>query len=129
MTDKLKITKTDGNVTILHLEGDINKQTEGMLLSEAQAVLDSGKRWLVIDLKQVGILSSAGLHTLHSIYKMFTSSEDSQKWQAEHVGETFKSPSFKLAEPPPQVHYVLSIAGFLQNIYIFPSLQEALDSF
>jgi hypothetical protein len=45
----------------------------------------------------------------------------------EHPDETFKSPYFVLAQPPSQVHYVLSMAGFLQSIYIFPTLQEALD--
>ena len=129
MTEKLKITKTDGQVLVLHLEGDLDGQTENLLMTEAQAVLDAGKKSLVIDLTNVNMVTSAGLRAFHNIYKMFTSPAEIQTWQAEHADEVYKSPSFKMAQPSPQVHYVLSIAGFLQNIYIYPTLEEALKSF
>jgi hypothetical protein len=75
------------------------------------------------------MISSAGLRAIHVIYKMFTQHPDMEKWQKEHAGETFKSPFLKLAQPSSQVHYVLSMAGFLQNIYIYPTLNEAIESF
>ena len=129
MTDKLKITKTDGEVVVLHLEGHLDGETENLLVMEAIAIFDLGKKHLVIELSKVDMISSAGLRAIHVIYKMFTQNQDIQKWQAEHAGETFKSPYVKLAQPSSQVHYVLSMAGFLQNIYIYPTLQEALNSF
>lgn len=129
MTDTLKITKTEGPVTILHFEGNLDGQTEGLAVEKAREVMDSDARFLVIDLKGVNMVTSAGLRALHTIYKMFTPNEEIQAWQAEHADETFKSPYFVLAQPSSQVHYVLSISGFLQSICIFPTMQEALASF
>ena len=129
MTDKLKITKTDGEVPVLHVAGHLDGETENLLVTEASTIFNSGKKYLLIELSKVDIISSAGLRAIHVIYKIFTQNQDMQKWQSEHAGETFKSPYMKLAQPSSQVHYVLSMAGFLQNIYIYPSLQEALDSF
>lgn len=129
MTDALKITKTEGPVTILHFEGNLDGQTEGLAVEKAREVMDSDARFLVIDLKGVNMVTSAGLRALHTIYKMFTPNEEIQAWQAEHADETFKSPYFVLAQPSSQVHYVLSISGFLQSICIFPTMQEALASF
>jgi ABC-type transporter Mla MlaB component len=129
MSELLKITKTDGPVTVLRFDGNLDSQTEKLAIAQAQSVLDAGKQYLLIDLSGLQIVTSAGLRALHTIYKMFTPNEELQAWQAEHPDETFKSPYFKLAQPPSQVHYVLSMAGFLQSIYIYPLLQEALDSF
>jgi hypothetical protein len=129
MTDKLKITKTDGEVPVLHLAGHLDGETENMLVAEATSLFNVGKKNLIIELSKVDIISSAGLRAIHVIYKMFTQHPDIEKWQSEHAGETFKSPFVKLAHPSSQVHYVLSMAGFLQNIYIYPTLQEAINSF
>lgn len=129
MTNKLTITKTDGEVPVLHIAGHLDAETENLLVAEATAIFNSGKKNLILDLSKVDIISSAGLRAIHVIYKMFTQHPDMEKWQSEHAGETFKSPFLKLAQPSSQVHYVLSMAGFLQNIYIYPTLDEALESF
>lgn len=129
MADKLKITKTDGEVPVLHVAGHLDGETENLLVTEATALFNDGKKNLVLELSKVDMISSAGLRAIHVIYKMFTQHPDTEKWQSEHAGETFKSPFMKLAQPSSQVHYVLSMAGFLQNIYIYPTLSEALESF
>ena len=128
MSDMLKIEQVkEGDIPVLHFDGTLDGQTEKLAIEAAQAVFDSGSKKLVINLSNVEMVTSAGLRALHSIYKMFTPMETIQAWQAEHDDEPFKSSSFVLAEPSSQVHYVLSIAGFLQSIRIFPSMQEALD--
>jgi hypothetical protein len=129
MTELLKITKTEGPVTVLRFEGSLDAQTEKQAVEGAQAVFSAGEKYLLIDLGGLQIVTSAGLRALHTMYKLYTPNEELRDWQAEHPDETFKSPYFKLAQPSPQVHYVLSMAGFLQSIYIYPSLQEAIDSF
>lgn len=129
MSELLKITKTEGKVTTLHLEGKLDGQTEKELLEMAQAEFDAGTRSLLLDFGGLKMITSAGLRALHTIYKTYTPAEDIQAWNVEHKGETFKSPHFKIAQPTSEIHYILSISGFLQSIYIFPSLQEAVDSF
>lgn len=129
MTDQLKITKTEGTTPILHLEGNIDGQTEALVVNAAQETFDAGARSLVLDMGGVQMVSSAGLRALHTIYKMFTPADLAQAWHTEHPDETFKSPYFSLAQASSQVHYVLSISGFLQNICMYTTVQEALDSF
>jgi anti-anti-sigma regulatory factor len=129
MSELLKITKTEGRVTVLRLEGRLDGQSEGDLIQAARAEFDSGARFLLLEFSGVTMVTSAGLRALHAIYKMFTPAEEIQAWKTEHGGETFKSPYFKIAQPSPDLHYTLSISGFLQSIYIYPSLQEAVDSF
>lgn len=129
MTGSLKITKNEGPVTVLHFEGNLDGQTENLAVENARTVYDAGARYLLIDLHGVEMISSAGLRALHTIYKMFTPTEDIQTWQIEHSDQTFKSPYFKLSRPSSGVHYVLSIAGFLQNIAMYPDFQDALNSF
>jgi len=123
------ISKTDGRVTILHLSGRLDGQAEDILVESARKVQAAGVRFLVADLRELEMVTSAGLRALHRIYKIFTPQVESEAWQKEHAGEVFKSPYFKLAGASPHVHEVLSIAGFLQNIPFHPSVQDALDSF
>lgn len=129
MSDFLNITKTEGKVTILHLEGKLDGQTEKKFLDAARAEFDAGKKSLLLDFSNLDMITSAGLRALHMLYKTLTPEAEIQAWNAEHKGETFKSPYFKIAQPSSEIHYILSISGFLQSIYIYPSLQEAIDSF
>lgn len=129
MSELLKITRTGGRVMILHLEGKLDGQSEKELVDAARAEFDSGARFLLADFGGLKIITSAGLRALHTIYKMYTPVEEIQAWNKGNAGETFKSPYFKIAQPSSDIHYVLSISGFLQSIYIYPTFQEALDSF
>jgi len=129
MASQLNIKKTTGPVTVLYFEGRLDGQTENLAVESARTAHEAGARFLLIDLQNVDMVTSAGLRALHTIYKMFTPNEDVQKWQFEHAEEIYKSPYFKLSRLTSQVHYVLSIAGFLQNIAMYPEFQEAFDSF
>ena len=129
MADILTITKTDGPVRILHLAGKLDGQTQAMLLDEARQEQEAGTRFLLIDLQGLDFITSAGLGALHNIYKLFTPHQDVETWEKEKHGEPYKSTYMKLCGASPSVYYVLNIAGFLQNIPIYPDLDGALKSF
>lgn len=129
MTDALTITKDDGRVVVLHLAGRLDGQSEGMLMNEARLAYDAGARFLLIDLTELEMLTSAGLRALHNIYKLFTPRQEIETWEKEKHGEPYKSKYFKLAGANPKIFYVLNLAGFLHNIPIYPEMQLALDSF
>jgi len=129
MSQAFTITKTDGPITVLHLDGHLDSQAEGMLVESVRQTQAAGIHLLVLDFSNVEMITSAGLRALHRIYKMFTPHDEMEAWQKAHEGEVYKSPYFKLAGVSPEVHYVLSIAGFLQNIPIYPTFQEAMESF
>jgi anti-anti-sigma factor len=129
MSQAFTIKKTEGRITILHLIGHLDGQTEALVLQSAQQAQAQGARYLVADLVELEMITSAGLRALHNIYKLLTPHDEIEAWHQSHAEDVFKSPYFKLAGASSQVYYILSIAGFLQNIPIFPTLQEALDSF
>lgn len=118
----------DVPVTILHLRGHLHGTTESELLDRARQAKEDGSEYLLLDLSGVEVLTSAGLRAIHNIFNLFTPQSD-QALIKQHSEEPYKSPYFKLACPNPQVYYVLNIAGFLQNILIYNSLEDAANSF
>jgi anti-anti-sigma factor len=129
MTEPLKITKTEGHVTTLHFHGHLDGQTENLAIESARTAMNTGARFLLIDLSGVDVISSAGLRALHSIYKIFTLHDEETAWHKVHAGELYKSSNLKLACASSHVNRVLTITGFLQNISIFLVVEEALRSF
>ncbi len=118
----LKITKEEmlGSVpvTVLHLRGWLDAQSEELLLAVARDAHTAGARFLLIDLAEVDTLTSAGMRAIQKVYKLFTAEEDH-----------FKVARVKLCNAPPQVYHVLGVTGFLQNIPNYETQQAALDSF
>ncbi len=128
MSDILTITKSDGPVRVLHLAGTLDRATQSALMDAAQAEQAAGTRFLLIDLSEVDIISGAGLGALQRIYKLFTPASAVESWEREDHGVPYKSDFIKLAGASPSVYYVLNIAGFLQNIPIYPDVEGALKS-
>jgi len=129
MADELTVKQTNNHVTVLHLSGHLHANTEGTFMDYLSRAKDSGARFLLVDLCGVEVISSAGLRALHNGFKMFTPTDEVEKWQKENPGDIYKSPYFKLAGASGNVYYVLNLAGFLHNIPIFPTLQDAINSF
>ncbi len=122
MNHAFKITKeqVQGNVsiTVLHLRGWLDAQSEEALLAEARTVYDEGTRYLVIDLSEVETITSAGIRSLQKVYRMFTPEEERDK--VTYV---------KLCNALPQVYHVLGLTGFLQSMQNYETKQAAVDSF
>ncbi len=122
MNATLKITKeqVQGNVhiTVLHLRGRLDMQSEELLLASARESYDEGSRYLLLDLAGVETLTSAGMRAMQKVSKLFTPAE-----------ERSKMARVKLCNAPPQVHNILGITGILLTIRNYESMQDAIDSF
>jgi len=129
MTPFLEITKTEGPIITLHFDGLLDGQTETLAVESARTAKDAGARFLLIDLSQVDMVTSAGLRALHTIFKIFTPPEELQAWKMENPDLVLKTPYFKLSGASSEIQYVLSISGFLENIPIYFTAQDALHSF
>ncbi len=106
MQDGLQITKSvEGKVTILRLAGALDAAGEERVLAFARDAYDAGARFLLFDLADVSILTSAGMRALHKVFKMFTPREDMYK--VSHV---------KMCRAPQALYQALGVTGFLQNI-------------
>ena len=105
-------------VTVFHVRGWLDAQSEEQLLAAARLAYDGGARYLLIDMGELDTLTSAGMRAIQKVYQMFTLKEDH-----------FKVAHLKLCNAPPQIYNVLGITGFLQNIPMYESLEDALESF
>jgi anti-anti-sigma factor len=115
-------------VTILHLNGHLHGNTEQQLIDRARQAYEDGSTHLLLDLSGVELLTSAGLRAIHNIFNLLTPQSDLAIIR-QHGEEPYKSPYFKLVSPNPDVYYILNIAGFLQNILIYNSMEDAVNSF
>jgi len=118
----------DVSVTVLHLKGHLHGATENRLLDQARQVREDGAKYLLLDLSELDVLSSAGLRAIQNIFKLFTPQGDLELMN-KHGEEPYKSPYMKIVCPNPQIYYIFNIAGFLQNILVFNNLEEATNSF
>jgi anti-anti-sigma factor len=122
MNSDLKITTEQMQakvpVTVFHISGWLDAQSEGQLLDTARLAHDEGARYLLIEMSDLNTLTSTGMRALQKVYQMFTPKED-----------VFEFPHLKLCNAPPQIYNVLGITGFLQNIPMYESLSAALETF
>jgi len=122
MNSDLNITseerQADVPVTVFHLRGWLDAQSEEQLLQDARIAYDGGARYLLLDMSDLDTLTSAGMRAIQKVYQIFTPKEDQ-----------FKIAHLKLCNAPPQIYNVLGITGFLHNIPMYASLDDALESF
>jgi ABC-type transporter Mla MlaB component len=118
----------DITATILHLKGQIDRNTDDQLLDRSRQAYEDGARHLLLDLSEVDMLTSSGLHAIHTIFRLFTPQSDLALMH-QHGDEPYKSPYFKMVCPNPQIYYVLNITGFVQNIPVFNNITDAIRSF
>lgn len=118
----------DVAVTVLHLKGHLHGATETPLLDRARQAREDGAKYILLDLSELEVLSSAGLRAIQSIFKLYTPPEDVEAMN-KRGDEPYKSPFLKIVCPNPQIYYIFNIAGFLQNILVYNNLEEATNSF
>ena len=106
------------HITVLHLRGWLDMNSEELLLASARSAYEEGSRFLIIDLAGVETLTSAGIRAMQKVFKLFTPAE-----------ERSKMARVKLCNAPPQVYNVLGITGFLLTIKNYETMQAAIDSF
>jgi anti-anti-sigma factor len=103
-------------VTILKLHDRVNIGNTAELEKAAKEAYDAGGRNMVIDLSDAPSLTSAGIRTVIGIYKMLENPED-------------KGKHLKLANLSAPVQKVLDIAGLLEYLEVYNSVDEAVTSF
>lgn len=118
----------DVSATVFHLKGHLHGATEQDLLDRARQAYEDGARYLLLDMSELDVLSSAGLRAIQNIFKLFTPDDDVEVMR-QHGDEPYKSPYLKMVCAKPEIYYILNITGFLQNILIYNNISDATDSF
>lgn len=101
-------------VTIFQLQDRVNLGNFAELEELAKEAYSQGVRNLVIDLSKTPSMTSTGIRALIIIQKML--SQD-------------RGGNLKLASVIPEIEEMLEIAGVTQYIEIFPTVEEATNSF
>lgn len=109
----MEITITKGNIDVIAISGTIDALTATQVISAFNDHVHDGHPNVVADFSQVEFMSSAGLRAILASVK-----------EARAAGG-----DFRLAAPRPAIEKVLKMAGFYNIVKIFPTPQEALDSF
>ncbi|HXF83918.1 MAG TPA: STAS domain-containing protein [Anaerolineales bacterium] len=104
-------------VTVFHVGGWLDAQSEGQFFETARAAYEGGARYLVIDMSDLDTLTSAGMRAIQKAYQLFTPRDERSK--VAHL---------KLCSAPPQIYHILGMTGFLQHIPMYESLDSALES-
>ena len=120
ITLKIMKEQVQGNVpvTVFHLHGWLDAQSEERLLAAARESYREGSRYLLLDLAEVETLTSAGMRAMQKVYKVYAPGD-----------EPFKVSRVKLCNAPPQVYHILGITGFLHNIPNYEDQASAVAAF
>ena len=119
-------------VTVFHVTGEIDVNTHEQLEQRARQEYAAGMRNLLVDLRGVTFLSSAGLRAIHGLFLLLRSDASGENDAAISRGlrdGTFKSPHLMLLSPQPVVLQSLSYAGFDMYLQIHHDLRKAVDAF
>ena len=134
------VDKVEGRVpvTVIRLEGELDASNYGSLITQTQELYATGTRDLLLDLENVGFVSSSGLVALHRmalIMRGETLEDAEEGWSAFHAIsrdlDSTGSPEahYKLLKPQPLVRKVLDTAGFSDIMPIFEDEETAVASF
>jgi hypothetical protein len=131
---EIEVTHKEGHppVTLFRIEGSITVDNYERLQQAAEDAVRDGTSNILLDLSNVGMLSSAGLRAIHYLFNLLRSdwpSESSASVQQGMRDGTFKSPHLKILNPTEQVLSALRMAGFDMFLAIYSDPQEALASF
>jgi anti-anti-sigma factor len=98
---------------IVELKGSMDALTSREVERYFETNLEKGDHRIVLDLKQVDFMSSAGLRVIMTV------SQDIRQ----------NGGDLHLASPSPAVGKMLKISGFTSFLKVFPDVQTAMDSF
>jgi anti-anti-sigma factor len=104
-------------VTTFHLSGRLDAKAEEDFVKWARDAYQAGARYLLLDMDEVTMITSAGMRALQKVYRMFTT-EDS----------TLETSQLRIAAAPPPVYEPLRITGFLKSIPVYETVQSAIEA-
>lgn len=132
MDSILQIQQSDHEVRVpvrvFALTGEIDSSTSQQFQDEVQQAIDSGVRYVALDLSRLRYMSSAGVRALYALAKSLAAHGGTAPTGTIRTG-AFKSPYLKLFNPSPAIRQTLDLMGFTMSIEIHNDLNQTLASF
>jgi anti-anti-sigma factor len=131
---EIKVDQHEGRipVTVFHIDGSVDSNTHAELEKQVRAAIETGAQHILLDLKRVPFMSSAGLHAIHNIFIQLRSKNPDVSDEEMRTGinsGTYKSPNLKLCRPSANVKKVLEMGGFDMYLDVFPDVDGAVAAF
>jgi anti-anti-sigma factor len=106
------------DVVVFHLSGWLDAHSEQQLVDAVQNARDEGAQYVLLELREADTITSAGIRAMQKAYQIMTPKEE-----ARNVAR------LKLCNAPAQIYQVLGITGFLVNVPMYESMEDAVESF
>lgn len=120
------------DVTVVHVDGNIDSASYEAFEKRVREAIDGGARYVLIDLSHVPFMSSAGLRALNSLFEKLRalSPEGTEEEMRQGIREgTYHSSHLKLLNPNKNVLEVLELSGFDMYLEVHKEMKEAVGSF
>ena len=106
------------DVVVFHMKGWLDAQSEQKFVDTVKAAKDAGAQYVLLDMIEMGTVTSAGIRAIHKAYLMMTPKD-----------ETGKVSRVKLCNTPAPIYQILSMTGLLMNVPTYENEQDAVESF
>jgi len=121
-------------VTVMHVDGNIDSSTYEAFQSKADELIKSGAHYILVDLTHAPYVSSAGMRALQHIFERLRDLHPASEVSDEDLKKgisagTYKSPRLKLLNPSKETSQTFKMTGFDMYIEIFTDKAEAIASF
>ena len=121
-------------ITVMHIHGNIDSTTYESFTAYTKQLIQSGAQYILLDLSNSPFISSAGLRTLHGIFKqlstLYPDPNFSESEIKQRIGQgVYKSPYLKLLNLSKETQTAFTLSGFDLFIETFTDKEQALASF
>lgn len=123
-------------IMVMTLNGDLDGSNFQDVIAKAKEIHDAGARYLLLDMRGVPFMSSAGIIALHSAALLMRGDpppDPEEGWAAFHAVshdlESGVQPYVKLLAPQPGVTRVLEKTGMNRFFEIHAEREQAVASF
>lgn len=120
-------------VTVLHVTGNLTGNTYQQFEDTARDAIKGGAHYVLLDLTDVGYISSAGLRSLQYLLSLLprppAPAQDAEHKKVGAARPIQKSPYLKLFNPSLRALQPLQLVGFDAFFEIYDDYRQAIDSF
>ncbi len=106
------------DIAVFHLGGWLDAQSEQKLVDAVQQAKDSGCQYVLLEMRDVDTITSAGIRAVQRAYRILTP-----------AGDVSTMSRLKLCNAPAPVYQVLSMTGMLLSVPMYESAEDAVESF
>ena len=118
-------------VTVFHIKGNITGNTYQQFEDTVRDAIKGGAHYVLLDLTDVGYISSAGLRSLNYFYSLLSKGPAPGEQAQEDTAKSgiHKSPYLKLHNPSTRALQAIQLVGFDKFFEVYYDYAEALASF